>query len=167
MIPFDATTKVANYKLRNFCSSSCAAKVNNRRAHSEESRLKASKTALFNHYIDNFELRDARFMAKSLNATVKSPVKNAGKYYVDGLVYGQDYITCPYCDLRFSIIQSSHLKLHGKTLEDLRAEFGADYKTISNVAHVKKVNASKEVQQKLIATGVHKGWALRNKPSFA
>jgi hypothetical protein len=34
-----------------------------------------------------------------------------------------DHVTCPYCSKRMKIIQHTHLKSHGKTVDDFKREF--------------------------------------------
>lgn len=168
IIPFNANTKSARYKLRNFCSSSCAAKINNQRAHSEESKIKASQTALERCYGGSPEVYAACLEAKRIKNVNARSKNNSGKYYKDNLVYGQDYVICPYCNRRFSQIQSSHLKnVHSKSFADLYTDFGADYLITSTKTYNKKVEAGKKVQQRLIEAGVHKGWQSRNIASYA
>lgn len=167
VIPFNSKTKAANYKLRDFCNNSCAAKVNNKRAHSEASRLKASNTALVKRYGDNLEQQEIqRKVAQAAKIQARSR-KNASKYYADNLIEGRDFVVCPYCGLRFSQLQNRHLKLHNKTAVDLIAEFGSDYKLVSDVTFTKKVKAGQEVQKRLMADGTHKGWQSRNITSYA
>ena len=167
LIPYDSKTKSANYKLRQFCSRSCAASVNSKRTHSIESKLKASKTALTNHYGDNSELYKAKLRVKPLQNSSASLIKNASKYYEDGMCEGKDYVLCPYCGVRFSQIQASHLRLHNKSLVNLHTEFGLDYQTVSIETSVKKAKASRDVQQKLVDAGLHKGWQSRKITSYA
>lgn len=167
IIPYDENTDAIKYKAKVFCNSSCAATFNNRRPHSEESKLKASKTALTKYYGENLELYEAKLQIKKEHRSRLRSSRNAIKYYSDGMINGQDYVVCPYCDLRFSQIQIKHLRLHSKTFEDLYIEFGNDYKVISDTTYTKKINAGKESQQKLIDTGVHQGWQSRKKISYA
>lgn len=49
-IPYDEKTKAADYERRTFCGSSCAAKFNNKRQHSQESKIKASESMLAYYY---------------------------------------------------------------------------------------------------------------------
>ena len=167
VIPFNAKTNPAKYKLRDFCSSSCAAKINNKRTHSEESKLKASKTALAKRYIEGVDVYKAKCSAKLAAGQQARSVKNASKYYVEGLVKDIDYVICPYCNLRFGQIQSRHLQLHDKSFEDLYVEFGTDYKVTSDKTFAKKVEGGKAVQQRLIDAGMHKGWQSRKISSYA
>lgn len=167
VIPFDSKTKAANYKLRDFCNNSCAAKVNNKRVHSEASKQKASNTALAKRYGDNLELQEIqRKAAQAVKIQAKSR-KNASKYYAENLIEGRDFVVCPYCGLRFSQLQNRHLKLHNKTTVDLIAEFGNSYKLVSDVTFTKKVKAGQEVQKRLMADGKHQGWQSRNITSYA
>lgn len=153
-IPYTSDTRAADYKRRRFCSASCAAKFNNKRAHSEESKLKVSNTQLLNRYGDLSEadlvlIKEARTLAVSK--------RTSAKYYTEGLIESVDYVVCPYCGLRFSQIQKSHLKLHNKSLDDLFNDFGKEYKLVSDKTFNKRVKAGKEVQQRLLNTGRHKG----------
>ena len=167
IIPFTDNTKVTSYKKRNFCNSSCAAKLNNKRSHSESSKLKASNTALAKRYGENLELQEIqRQAAQALKIQARSR-KNASQYYAEDLIEGKDYVICPYCNLRVSQLQNRHLKLHNKNTVDLLTEFGNDYKLVSDVAYAKKVKAGQEVQKRLIANGTHKGWQSRNITSYA
>lgn len=164
LIPYTSDTRVADYKRRRFCSASCAAKLNNKRVHSEESKLKASNTQLLNRYgalgeADLIFIKEARTLAVSK--------RTAAKYYVDGLIKNVDYVICPYCGLRFSQIQKSHLKLHNKSLADLFNDFGREYKLVSDKTLNKRIKAGKEVQQRLLSAGRHKGWQSRNTTSYA
>lgn len=163
-IPYTSDTRAADYKRRRFCSASCAAKFNNKRAHSEESKLKVSNTQLLNRYGDLSEadlvlIKEARTLAVSK--------RTSAKYYTEGLIESVDYVVCPYCGLRFSQIQKSHLKLHNKSLDDLFNDFGKEYKLVSDKTFNKRVKAGKEVQQRLLNTGRHKGWQSRNIMSYA
>ena len=167
VISYNVKTNPAKYKLRDFCGSSCAAKVNNQRAHSEASKLKASKTALAKRYTNGVDAYEAKCEAKRVANQQARSVKNASKYYIEGLVEGVDYVICPYCSLRFSQIQSRHLRLHDKSFEDLYNEFGVDYKITSDKTFTKKVEAGKAVQQRLIEDGTHTGWQSRNTISYA
>jgi very-short-patch-repair endonuclease len=167
IIPYDENTDAIKYKAKVFCNSSCAATFNNKRSHSEESKIKASKTALIKHYGENLELYEAKLQIKNEHRSRLRSSRNASKYYYDSAVDGQDYVVCPYCNLRFSQIQIKHLRLHNKTFDDLYIEFGNDYKVISDTTYVKKVKAGKESQQKLIDAGEHQGWRSRNKVSYA
>lgn len=167
IIPFTEKTKIASYKQREFCGSSCAAKINNKRPHSEASKIKASETALVNHYGESQELYEAKRIAKKERVSLARLIKNSSQYYAKDFVEGKDFIICPYCNLRFGQIQGSHLKIHKKTLDDLFTDFGADYKIISDKTYEKKVIAGKAVQQRLLAEGIHKGWQSRNTTSYA
>lgn len=167
IIPFTEKTKIANYKRREFCGSSCAAKINNKRPHSEASKIKASETALVNHYGESHELYEAKHIAKKERVSQARLIKNSSQYYAKDFIEGKDFIICPYCNLRFGQIQSSHLKIHKKTLDDLFTDFGAEYKIISAKTFAKKVEAGKVVQQRLLAEGTHKGWQSRNITSYA
>jgi very-short-patch-repair endonuclease len=167
VIPFNSKTRAADYNLRRFCTVSCAAKVNSCRTHSEESKVKTSQTLLLKYNDVNSDLYKSKLKAKEEHQLSIRTLKNSGKYYIDNLIEQQDYIVCPYCNLRFSQIQASHLKLHNKTFEDLYIEFGKDYKVVSDKTYDKKVKAGKAVQQKLLATGTHKGWQSRNITSYA
>lgn len=166
-IPYDNKTKPADYKRRRFCSSTCAAKVNNKRQHSEESKKKVSEAMLVRYYGDNQEVYKAKLAARQQCLSDSRSVRNAKKYYVDGLIANYDYITCPYCGLRFSQLQPGHLALHSKSMSDLYAEFGDDYKIVSDKTFNKKVEVGKTVQQRLLENGVHKGWQSRNITSYA
>lgn len=167
VIPYDAKTNPAKYKLRNFCSSSCAAKVNSKRVHTKESNLKTSATLLAKRYSEGQEAYETKFRAKKENRARSTSIKNASKYYYEDLTFGNDYVVCPYCNLRFGQLQPSHLKLHNKSINDLFAEFGAEYKIISDKTFAKKVEAGKVVQQRLLDEGTHKGWQSRNITSYA
>lgn len=167
LIPFNLNTKAADYKLRKFCSASCAAKVNNQRPHSEASRLRASKTALAKRYVEGVAIYEAKCKAKLVAGQQTRSVKNASKYYTEGLIENVDYVICPYCGLRFSQIQKSHLKLHNKTLDDLFNDFGKNYKIVSDKTFNKKVEAGKAVQQRLLDEGIHNGWQSRKITSYA
>lgn len=166
IIPYDADTNPTRYKLRKFCCSSCAAKVNNKREHSEASKIKASKTALKRFY-EEAELLHVKDLTRAARRAHTKSAKRNSKYYDESLVFRKDYVTCPYCDQRFSQLQSSHLKVHNKTFSDLYTEFGADYTVISETSAARKSAASKAVQQKLIDAGIHIGWQSRNKKSYA
>ena len=167
IIPYDSTTKSANYKLREYCGSSCAAKVNSKRAHTKESNLKTSATLLAKRYSEDQEAYETKLRAKKENRARSTSVKNASKYYYEDLTFGNDYVLCPYCNLRFGQRHQSHLKLHNKSINDLFAEFGAEYKNISDNTFAKKVEAGKVVQQRLLDEGTHNGWQSRNITSYA
>ena len=167
VIPFNSKTKAADYVLRRFCTVSCAAKINSCRDHSEESKVKTSQTLLLKHHDINSDLYKSKLKAKEEHKLNVRTLKSAGKYYSDNLVEGLDYVVCPYCTLRYSQIQASHLKLHNKTFEDLHIEFGKDYKVVSDKTYQKKVTAGVAVQKRLIENGTHKGWQSRNITSYA
>lgn len=167
LIPYDSTTKVADYARRNFCNSSCAAKVNNKRQHSEESKIKASEAMLAYYYGEDKTAYEAKLVAKQQGLINSLPARKVAKYYVDGLVEGHDYVVCPYCELRFGQIQAKHLALHDKSIKDLFIDFGDEYKVVSDKTYYKKAEAGKAIQQKLLDSGTHKGWRFRNITSFA
>lgn len=167
VIPYNSATKSADYRLREYCNSSCAARINSKRTHTKESNLKASATLLAKRHQEGLEAYEVKFSAKLEDRARSASVRNASKYYHESLVFGKDYVICPYCNLRFGQIQKSHLKLHNKTFEDLYAEFGDCYKVVSDVTYMKKVKAGRETQQKLLNAGEHKGWQSRNIISYA
>jgi very-short-patch-repair endonuclease len=166
IIPYTDKTRPADYDKRIFCSSSCAAKVNNQREHSEESKLKASMTNLLHYHPDGGDILVIKAEARRQKAA-KISIQNSSKYYSEDLVFGLDYVICPYCNLRYSQIQARHLKLHTKSFNDLYREFGTDYKIISDKSSDKKSKSSYLVQQKLLESGTHKGWQSRNITSYA
>ena len=163
-IPYTSNTRVTDYNRRRFCSVSCAAKINNKRLHSDDSKLKAAKTQLLKRYGDLDEIGLATLKASKSLARSK---RTSNKYFYDSLVAGQDFVVCPYCNLRFGQITTKHLKLHNKSLDDLFNEFGKDYKVVSDKTYAKKVEAGRAVQQQLIENGTHKGWQSRRITSYA
>ena len=166
-IPYDEKTKPADYARRTFCSSNCAAKVNNKRQHSEASKIKASEAMLTYYYGEDKTAYEAKLAAKQQGLVNSLPARKVAKYYTDSSVEGRDYIICPYCELRFGQLQAKHLALHNKSIKDLYLDFGDGYKVVSDKTFNKKVEAGKAVQQRLLENGTHKGWQSRNITSYA
>lgn len=167
LIPYNEKTKPADYERRIFCGSSCAAKVNNKRQHSEKSKLKASESMLAHYYGEDKTVYEAKLAAKRQGLASSIPARKISKYYADCLVEGCDYVVCPYCELRFGQLQAKHLALHSKSVKDLYTDFGNDYKVVSDKTYRKKAESSRAIQQKLLDSGTHKGWRSRNIISFA
>ena len=167
LIPYDDKTRPAEYERRIFCSSSCAAKVNNKRQHSDESKIKASEAMLAYYYGEDKTAYEAKLAAKQQGLVNSLSARKVAKYYVDGLIEGHDYVVCPYCALRFGQIQVKHLALHDKSIKDLYIDFGDKYKVVSDKTYHKKTEAGRAIQQKLLDSGTHKGWRFRNITSFA
>jgi len=127
------------YGTGRFCSKSCSCV----RPHSEESKIKASRTLKGKQYrkvstnipetID-FSLYSKEARGLLYSGLIKPKHLN---YYKVGLVENVDYVKCPYCGLRFLIIEKSHLAQHLKTLEDVKKEFGESVVLVSKKAHLK------------------------------
>ena len=142
-----------------FCSKSCA----NTRQHSENSKAKISKK-IKNRVRTNIDktLYCDEFKDKIIDIRPKYRM-----YYLKEAIKDVDYIICPYCKARFGEIQQKHLKTHGKTLQDLKNEFGENYKLYSDKTYSKKQEAGEKSAQKIIEEGRHKGWQSRNVTSYA
>ena len=172
VIPFNSTTKYAAYRLQKFCSKSCAASYNNQiTAKSITSRLKAAYTALMRLGATEEKIEQHLTAIKEgKKLELKSKKRKRAYqsiYYEADKLEGIDYVVCPYCNLRFSMLMTSHLKQHSKTIEDLQSDFGKDYQLVSDVLHAKRVSAGKLAQKKLIDEGRHKGWQSRSVRSYA
>ena len=153
-----------------FCSKSCA----NSRKHTDESRLKVSQS-LSNYYTisvqnnkgkSKFDFSKYIDGTKELYLTKQIKLKHLS-YYEKDKIYREDFVICPYCNIRMSHLQPRHLQQHNKTTQNLHDEFGDDYQIICNKSLQKRSLASKILQEKLIKDGLHKGWQSRNIKSYA
>lgn len=159
-----------------FCSKACA----NAREHTMESRLKASST-MKSFYanqekINKLDIRTNtkvkfnfdQYVPETKDLYLKgiANYKNLDYYKLDK-VEGIDFVICPYCNARMLDLQTKHLRLHNKTKDDVKSEFGNDYKTLSQKSYEKRSQSSSKLQQKLIEEGRHKGWQSRNIRSYA
>lgn len=88
------------------------------------------------------------------------------KHYRMGAKEGIDFVCCPYCGVRLDVL-GRHIQKHGKTKDDVIAEFGSNVLFISKVEYKRKSDVSKATQERLIAEGKHQGWKSRNKKSYA
>lgn len=141
-----------------FCSRACA----NSRTRSKESKQKTSESLKghgmnFEQYVDG---------TKELYLQGIVPRKRL-KYYSIDMVYGIDFVTCPYCQLRVSHLQQKHLITHQKTKADVLREFGDNYLMVCENVSKKKSAASYDVQHKLLTEHKHIGWQSRNMRSYA
>lgn len=149
-----------------FCSKSCA----NSREHTLESRMKTSASLKGrpskNSYMSTLDF--TQYVDRTKEQYIDGKIRRENlKYYTFDKAEGVDFVCCPYCGNRMSQIQAKHVNLHGKTMKDLREEFGQDYKTVCDNSHKKKSLSSKETQERLIEEGRHKGWQSRKVKSYA
>ena len=176
-MPIGIKMKFSNYQRKRFCGSSCAAKHNNKgRVLTIESRMKmsnslkeryAQQTATqpnerrlyinFDQYIDG--TKDLYTQGVLTHRQLK--------YYKSDKVQSADFVICPYCNIRLSNINASHLSRHNKTIKELKNEFGESYPTVSEVSHSIRSQSGIETQQRLIDDGRHIGWTTRNIRSYA
>ena len=80
-IPYTSNTRVTDYNRRRFCSVSCAAKINNKRLHSDDSKLKAVASIIIDdcfviHDIKVIEGNDEFFIAMPSRKTPDGEFKD-------------------------------------------------------------------------------------------
>lgn len=79
---------------------------------------------------------------------------------------GIDFVYCPYCGVRVNVL-GWHTKKHGKTREDILADFGKDVLFTAKKSFSSRSEQSRKIQQTLITEGKHQGWKSRNTKSYA
>lgn len=176
-IPISKKDGFADYQRKRFCGSSCAAKHNNKgHIHTPESKIKISNS-LRERYVQQAEKQQNEcdshinfneYVDGTKDLCVQGMVAYRNlKYYKLDNIEGVDFVICPYCKIRLSNINASHLKQHDKTINDLRNEFGESYVTTSEISRSKRSKVGTEVQKRLIEEGKHIGWKTRNIRSYA
>lgn len=113
-----------------FCSRSCA----NSREHSEETKQKIKYS--ITKYIDVHGTANIKSKCQicgiPINSNRKSNLCKACKNEIDNVgKYKEDYVVCPYCNLKFKLLNLTHLRTHGVTIEKLHEDFGHDYPVCS------------------------------------
>ena len=156
---------VKEFNNRKYCCLSCANKMQQKKPMStrtkeilSEKNLEAHNNTLdYSEYIDGF--KSIYFENRFITLWNKDCYK---KDKIENI----DYVICPYCGTRFKQIQSGHLSLHNKTMQDLFKEFGLDFKTMSDYTFSQHSMGTKKAIEEAIKNGKELSWAPRPKESY-